>query len=232
MKIGIDLSTTNTGIAVLDMNNKLIFTRNLKLAQFNESNLLDNIKAIDSMCSFIFTKINAISENVYVGIELSNYKNALLTNRFNLYCGAFILALSTRFGQLRCVKTFNANAWHPFIGVQIPQDTRDITKAKAREFAKANCSGYNELWSEDECDAYCIAYHLEKIKSAEQQKQEIKTRKINNVKKQIALQKINRMIKSRLDKLAKLDKNKKQYDKLKNEVDNLITQYNEVKNGK
>ena len=219
-KIGIDLSTTNTGIVVLDSQNNLIDSFVLSFRTFSEINHKYNFSLIEGACNRILG--NSLIEGACVGIELANFKNAMLTSRFSLYAGAFIEEL-VKHNIIKEIKCFNSNQWQRFVGINIGNDTREITKQKARDFARTHCNDYNENWSEDLCDAYCIAYHLENVKSNEQKTNEIKHKKSEYVKLVQLKHKNNKMIESRIKKIQQLDsiRNKKQIDKLYNEIERL-----------
>lgn len=219
MKVGIDLSTTNTGITILDNENKHINSFNLTFSQFSEVNYKYNFSAIDKACKEIAKYLINIEEH-QIGIELSNYCNPALTNRFNLYCGAFIDNL-IKIDNVK-IKTFNSSQWQQFIGVR-NGETREITKLKSREFAKKWCKDYQEDWSEDLCDSFCIAFHLENVLSSEQKNYEVKQRQAKWVKEVQQRHKINKMIETRLKKLNRLDKDKnaKRIKRLQEEIDAL-----------
>lgn len=219
-KIGIDLSTTNTGIVVLDKDNNLVDSFVISFRTFSEINHKYNFSLIEGACNRILG--NSLIEGACVGIELANFKNALLTSRFSLYAGAFIEEL-VKHNLIKEIKCFNSNQWQKFVGVNIGSDTRETTKAKAREFARTHCKEYNENWTEDLCDAYCIAYHLENVKSNEQKTNEIKHKKSEYVKQAQLKHKNNKMIETRLNKIQQLDsiKNKKKIDRLYNEIEEL-----------
>lgn len=89
-KIGIDLSTTNTGIVVLDNNNELVVKADLQFRTFGENNHHYNFNSIVDCLNDIHDFIKDNCDSVIVGIELANFKNALLTSRFSLYAGGFI----------------------------------------------------------------------------------------------------------------------------------------------
>lgn len=218
-KVGIDLSTTNTGIVVLDSDNNLIDSFVVAFRTFSETNHRYNFNLIDSACKRLITScINGAN----VGIELANFNNAQLTSRFSLYAGGFIEEL-VKSNLIKDIKCFNANQWQNYVGIKIGYDTRETTKLKSREFAKKNCSKYNESWSEDLCDSYCIAFWLPYIKSNEQKTIEVKQRKYQYVKEAQEKHKINKMIESSLNKIQALDinKNKKQIDRLYKEIKEL-----------
>lgn len=215
IKIAIDLSTTQTGVAVLDENNTLMMCFNINFRTYQDGNLYNNFKLIKNNVSF-FKKY--LDEEIIVGIELSNFGNSKITNRFHLYAGAFI----TYFYEcgIKNIKFFPSTAWQHMIGLNSTH-TREMTKKRAREFMKDNCNEYQKDWSEDICDAYCIAYHLDKIKSTEQiaNNKKIKNKFNKSVKNEII--NLQKMINARLTKINKLDKikNKKLITRLDKEIE-------------
>lgn len=221
-KIAIDLSTTNTGIVIFQ-DNKYIAKYDLLFNTFNEVNLKENMEKIGRIVARIKSLLVESKPKVLVGIEVANFNNAKLTSRFNLYSGAFIQAFLPTLHDYIDVdfKLFNSNAWHKLIGVNIGLDDRSITKAKAREFVKNKEKEYTSDWSEDCCDAYCIAYYLELIKSTEQQHREIKQRQSSYIKKVQGMNRINRLVETRLRKIQALDKqrNQKQIARLIQEIE-------------
>ena len=135
-KIGIDLSTTNTGIVVLDSENRLIEKRTIQFRTFSESNYKYNFELIRTTCS----ELSCLCvEGACVGIELSNFRNAQLTNRFSLYAGAFISNLISS-TNIKEIKLFNCNQWQGYVGIKVGYDTREQTKMKSRLFAKEHWS--------------------------------------------------------------------------------------------
>lgn len=213
---------------VLDSNNNLIDSFVISFRTFSEINHKYNFSLIEGACKRILG--SSLIEGACIGIELANFKNAMLTSRFSLYAGAFIEEL-VKSNFVKDIKCFNSNQWQQFVGIKISFDTRETTKAKAREFTRIHCREYNESWTEDLCDAYCIAYHLENVKSNEQKSNEIKKKKSEYVKLAQLRHKNNKMIETRLNKIQQLDsiKNKKLIDRLYNEIEELR---NETRNKK
>lgn len=236
MKVGIDLSSTNTGLVILDDNNKLLFHGNFKLWDSNRfviaSKVSDMINTI--MCKRLPNQV------VNVGVELADFKNANITNRFNLLTGMIISELGhwmekgvhTWNTSLVRLKLFNSNEWQrfllehyeknvsleeetetkicyddglkyekviihqyyvirnlPFLSTQIriEKDERKLRKTLARCFTKElnNHIDYDDNWTEDECDAYCIAYFLPQLRDRTEMHQEVKAKQIQAKKSKV-----------------------------------------------
>ncbi len=219
-KIGIDLSTTNTGIVVLDKDNNFIEKFDLHFRTFSEVNDKYNHSLIRTMVCGTLQPIVHNNPNCLVGIELSNFSNPLLTTRFSQYAGSFKNSLFLM--GVENIKCFNSNQWQSMVGVK-SGDTRERTKMLSRLFTKEHCSDYQEDWSEDVCDAYCIAYFLPKLLSTEQKKMEIKKAKYLKKCEMSERHKKDKMIMNRLEKLNKLSypKDKRKMDKLRKEIENI-----------
>lgn len=177
-KIGIDLSTSNTGIVILTHNNVFMKAIDLTFDKYCEANLKTNISKINDVIGNLKnTKVLQEAQEIYVGLEVSNFKNANLTNKFHLYAGLIINGFVNTFGiDVVKFKIFNSNEWQKLIGCN-NNDSREIRKAKARAFAKKHIEFYKSHWSEDVCDAFCIAYFLEQLKSTEEIKKDVQIRK-------------------------------------------------------
>lgn len=208
MKVGIDLSSTNTGLVILSDDNKLIFHGNFQLWDNSKLCIASNVSEMIDVVKF---KRVIKSEVVSIGIELADFKNANITNRFNLLAGMIISELynwwanDTQTPQLIIdTKLFNSNEWQRFllekykpyieyqnwnglklyrvfkcgdiVGIYKPtgsltvftesdwKDKRYLLKLLSRMWAHKNCKEYDYNWTEDECDAYCIAYFLPQLR--------------------------------------------------------------------
>lgn len=217
IKVGIDLSTTKTGIVVLRSYNKninrlLIDNTNIK----NITNIYTNFKL--ALKSLVGQLRSGIATDIIVGIEISNYKNAKLTQKFSMYAG-LIIAILNDLG-ITNIKWFNSNQWQYMIGCKV-QDERDVRKQKARKFVAQfhNCKD----WEQDEVDAYCIAYHLESLISTEQSEIKTKTNKVMKQKEISSQLKLERMVNTRLMEINRLDKvkNAKRIESIKKEIEEL-----------
>lgn len=130
IKVGIDLSTTNTGIIVIDENGNYL----IRLEKLWQCDYTETIWQINQVASWIR---NTYGSNVYykIGIELANFKNAKLTSKFNLLAGMIIGTFYEYFGYTARFKLFNANEWHRLIGIT-PNHEREECKYLARKFAR------------------------------------------------------------------------------------------------
>ena len=217
IKIGIDLSTTKTGIVVLRSDNKninrlLIDNTNIK----NITNIYTNFKL--ALKSLVEQLKSGIATDVMVGIELSNYKNPKLTQKFSMYAG-MIIAILNDLG-INNIKWFNSNQWQYLIGCKV-QDERETRKEKARKFVAQYHKCDN--WEQDEVDAYCIAYHLEDLISTEQSELNTKRNKVLKQKEISSQLKLERMVNTRLMEINRLDKvkNAKRIESIKKEIEEL-----------
>lgn len=217
IKIGIDLSTTKTGIVVLRSYNKnidrlLIDNTNIKNINYVYTNFKIQLK------SLVESLRSGIATDIIVGIELSNYKNPKLTQKFSMYAG-LIIAILNDLG-INNIKWFNSNQWQYLIGCKV-NDERETRKAKARKFVEQfqKCKD----WEQDEVDAYCIAYHLESLVSTEQSAQNVKEHKKQKIREQSNQLKVQKMVNVRLMRINRLDKvkNAKQIETLKKEIEEL-----------
>ena len=173
MKVGIDLSSTNTGLVILSDDNKLIFHGNFQLWDTNRLTIACNVS--DMIDCVRFKNIN--NELISIGVELADFKNANITNRFNLLAGMIINELwhSNLPLMVDDFKLFNSNEWQQHLGLK-PSMERQFRKDTARQFTKSNCLEYQDTWTEDECDAYCIAYFLPQLRDRTQMHQEVTVR--------------------------------------------------------
>lgn len=177
MKVGIDLSSTNTGVVILDDNNKFIDKKVFNLWKDNKIDFDEIVKLSNFINDTWLVKVNYDIEKLEttnIGIELADFKNANYTNRFNRICGALEFDLWWAPYEPEC-KIFNSNEWQQHLGLK-PGMERQFRKDTARQFTKSNCLEYKDTWTEDECDAYCIAYFLPQLRDRTQMHQEVKVR--------------------------------------------------------
>ena len=216
MKVGIDLSSTNTGLVILSDDNELIWHGNFQLWDNNRFVIASKVS---EMIDYIKLK-NPFNVHVMIGIELADFKNANITNRFHFLTGIIISELKHRnFISAICdqdnklimqlVKLFNSNEWQQHLGLK-PHMERQFRKDTARQFVKSNCVDYENTWTEDECDAYCIAYFLPQLRDRTQMHQEVKANKVKAKKSKLAEK--NEQIR-KLKKSAKLSEIIAKYDK-------------------
>ena len=248
MKVGIDLSSTNTGLVILSDDNKLIFHGNFKL--WDNVDTFATAWNVEEMVDTIMFK-RLFDSKVEVGIELADFKNANITNRFNLLAGMIIANFQKKLHSMEHfwidVKLFNSNEWQRFLldiykpdikcikevigyekyddgdgyvdevpiykeyyqmnyryktpsyelnskdiicgreykSMRIDKDERTLRKALSRIFTEQHCKEYQDTWTEDECDAYCIAYFLEKLRDRTEMHQEVKAKKVQAKKSKV-----------------------------------------------
>ena len=190
IKIAIDLSTTTSGL-IVDRPGHKICVSTIELKPYSQENMYYNFKLIEK---HIWTGLEKVDydddfpEDVLVGIEVSDFGNPNITQRFSVYSGVIQNYIYEIFGSDAKIKTFNANQWQALIGCK-KNETRDIRKHKAKVFAIKNAGYIATKWNEDECDAYGINYFLTELESTEEshirvqkKKQLIKRNKLKKAK--------------------------------------------------
>lgn len=226
INIGIDLSTTKTGIVALKIDDSykngyssikrvLIDNTNMKTINSVDKNFKLHIQSLINSLKLQ----NQATLLFNIGIEISNFSNPKLTQKFSLYTGLVISAFNELLPNVN-FKWFNSNQWQYLIGCKV-NDERSVRKQKAKDWA----SQYEnvEHWEQDEIDAFCIANLLFELKSTDEIKQATKQKKINKqkeLKEKLSREtKVNRLLMKihRLDKV----KNKKAIETLKKEIENL-----------
>lgn len=216
--IGIDLSTTITGVAIL-RNEQIIKTFAVAFDNFNEKNLYNNvIRLIKEINLNVWLLAD---DDYYIGIEVANFSNPKLTQRFSIYAGMIIALMSQVLRDFNAeFKMFNANAWQ----LKIPQIQYN-TLRKDRKLITKNLMiktfNIKSNLNEDEYDALAIAYFYDSINSTLEQEEITKAKKVvkmNKVKQQLSIsKKINKLLekKSKLKKATAISKVDEQIEKLK-----------------
>ncbi len=224
IKIGIDLSTTNTGICVL-RDNELLEINVISLPKF-EWTKIHYYRAKRLIAHEISNIGEMLTQNGYftnetiVGIELANFKDPQLTQRFSFLMGIIVSELLV-FLNVSDIKVFNSNAWQMKIGCTNKME-RQERKEQAKQFAKQHCDKYNESWSEDMCDAYCIAYFLQEITSHQENINKIhqehqKKQRIKQLKKSLEKLSVKAPNKEKLLSNKNYIKWSQELERLKNE---------------
>lgn len=236
LNIGIDLSTKFTGIGCYQPFLNKINSFIISFGTFSNSNFKDSYGLIKNAVKKIVQEVGFLYYDpieVNVGIELANFKNAKLTNRFNLYAGMFISAFLEEPRFICKFKTFNSNQWQKLVGCT-PNDERGFRKQKAKDFIILEFGRCQLGKTEDEYDAMCIAKLLDKIQSTEEIHTMVQNRKkqTKNIERQIL--NITRKINTRLNKVVTLDaiKNIKKIEKLNQEIKDLEMLEKELKEQK
>ena len=207
-KIGIDLSTKNFGYAII-VNNVLIEKGKIDFLPYGPDNLEDNIDRIN--CFFNDTKwlikyksLKDYKENeIYLGIELGNFSNPDTTQKFSYYAGIISSIYFHTFNYNNNIKMFNANEW--FQHLKIPSFTT-LERAERKRISISFANYKNAMdfhpWNDDESDAYCVAYFLEKCLDSSKRKEQTKEN-IKQYKKRIANNKKERAQAQKLKKEKK-----------------------------
>lgn len=114
VNIAIDLSTTKSGICWKNpVDNEIM---NSVRCFWDKDKQLPNVNEIGSMLSEIATRVSKSNELIFL-IELSNFSNAELTNKFNMIAGAIIGAAPIFLNSKINYKLFNSSQWHNLIGL-------------------------------------------------------------------------------------------------------------------
>lgn len=214
IKLAFDISSTNIGIAVINEDENWFKTYTIKL-NYNENDLHSVAKNLRE--KLIYILCSSGEDEIMVGLEVSNFKNAKLTQRFSLLAGMIIAIVeSVWFPPYIEFKMFNSNQWQHLIGCKTTDD-RQIRKQKSKEFFKEKTGLDNE--SDDETDAYCIAYHLEQLESTVEQQKRVRDTKVLKNKNKAKIAQLNKQIITRQNKLLTLKPTQiKMKERLENEI--------------
>lgn len=244
-RLGIDLSTRNIGFCILNELNEVLHKSTLELSpfSFDNSKMKSNISKIRNHLMSILDPDTLKYCNMYewnrlwVGIELSNYGNNMLTNHFHFYAGIIWDLLTHRTNEKYSfcfhdvvVKCFNANQWMYKCGIR-PKDERDRRKKAVRKFVMEHSKEYDPTWTEDECDAYCIAYWLDELQNTDELHANVQKKKRDANKRTWLLYSLERKLTSKLAELASLDKvrNAKRIETVKVIIEGLRKEISDVK---
>lgn len=229
IKIGIDLSTTISGIFVetrqYHKSSKPIYKKCL----VDTTGITDLKEIYKVWCQKLNLLFDFTSEPAVVGIELANFQSPKLTQRFSLITGMIVVRLFGLFENIQ-IKMFNSNEWQFKIGCT-PQDQRPVRKQKAREFAIKNYPDQiTEQTSQDIVDACCICHFLNELHTTQQQNEAVKAQKKQKEQtksKKILLQQKIITLQSKISTLDAL-KNKKRINTLTNQLNMLKEDLNNV----
>lgn len=215
--IGVDLSTNIIGWAIV-RNNKKEFICAADFSLKKWSCELNEIKENHTLLYHMVMKMkNEIElnekEDIYeveIGIELSNFSSAKITQRFAKYFGIIETYMLLVFRKkITNIKGFNANEWFKFLipELNIPFSLNQLVRDERKRYAKnfLNLKTKLVVTSEDIADAFCIAYFCqscratETIESEYNEKDALETRigkYKRNIKKELLKQKIEQNKKS------------------------------------
>ena len=217
IKIAIDLSSTVLGYCCLDQDNYFILSGIIEFLPFGCDNFEANAKKISTFICFLFERFK--NKELLIGFELTNFKSAMVSNRHNYYMGAVTQEFINQNTSNKLVfKFFNANAWHCLFGWNNKQ--RNELKQLSCEFFESKI-GYKPK-TDDEADAFCICWTLEKIKTTEQTKIEVGEKKKLVLKNKKELVKLQAMLIARMKK--------KQTPKVIKEIEEINKKIMELKN--
>ncbi len=214
IKIAFDIATKNIGFCLMDGDNHKVATIKIN---YDENNLDD----LYNQLSFNIRKLinTPLDIDLLVGLEVSNFKNPKSTQRFSLLAGMIVAILKQLWKYRNNVlefKLFNSNQWQHLIGCKTT-DQREIRKQKAKDFVY-KITGV-KLESEDEADAFCIAYHLEQLNSTQDISIITKKNKAQRANNKAKIAQLNKQIITRQNKLLQLKPTQtKMKERLENEI--------------
>lgn len=173
IKIGIDLALNSCGICVIDDNNKVLWcdTHQFIKRDMNLHTEMECRKLVEKILDKAKTKT---IEPMEVYIEIGNYGNARMTQKFGILAGMLIGSLigviamtKTKF-YLMETKLITPNEWFSkFIkDVQKKESIDKHYNQLTREDRKRLSIKYSGLKQDDTSDAYWIAYYGKECKGA------------------------------------------------------------------
>lgn len=213
--IAIDLSTTKTGVAIRC--NEEWWHKQYVFIKFNPSDIYKNII---NLVNDIKNHLKQYQhQKVIMGIEISNFSNPKITQRFSLYGGAIISLIKDKIPNEVDIKIFNSNDWQLLIPNISTQTHRSERKTLSRGFISQTLknlikSDLNSI-SEDEIDALCMCYFLKDIKTTLSYEEFKRKQRKENKKQLNKLNKINQLQTKIIEEKNEKNKNK-MLKKLKN----------------
>lgn len=235
--VGIDLSTQIIGVAiVLKPNETRLWEVHLQHWDSAFSTIITNHKILKEMVNEIKDKINYIRNEfdiedykIEIGIELSNFSNAKLTQRFSKYFGIIETYLLNSLPKIKLIKGFNANEWfqHLYKDMNIKEPftklERQTRKLLAQDFTKQVLK-LDSCVSEDMSDAFCIAWYSHKCRATEAITEDVNARemlemKIRKLKRQYKKELMKQKVEKK-DKPQRLEKIIEKLELYKKELDN------------
>lgn len=244
--LGIDLATKKTGVVLLDFNKSLIRKKTIELLEFKPENFLQNFKIFKEELTEMMPE-----GELRVGIELSNFGlNAKFANYVHFYAGMLFLFFKSN-NKNNDVKFYNADRWFSRLKILINEirPSNEILREERKQIARAftlkqapSLQHSFEVLTEDECDAFCVAYFFDEcyntITEISENKHKKKSAKLKKQSKKKRLEKISlqiEKIKIQIKKYEMLGKVKKptqaqilKYIKLKNELEKLMEEKNGI----
>ena len=151
--LAIDASTKSTGVAILEDNNLIHY----ELFTNNSKNTLDRIQFMtDEIEQFYLEYLpDSIVIEEIIPDNLNEVKWSCNQNTFKAlsYLQASILLMFNKYQKT--VKLIGATSWRKICGIQQGKATREVLKARDKEFVKEK---YNINVNDDIADAICIGY--------------------------------------------------------------------------
>lgn len=237
INIGIDLATKKLGVAILGLEKQPI-VKQFSFIPYEENVIYKNIK---NVCNWVMEQTKGIACDIKVGLEISNFSNPKLTQRFATYSGAFIALLSEGKNQVSKIefKVFNSNAWQ----LKVPNIFNNTTREERKELTKqwildTFADKIDKNLSDDEYDALAIAYFYNDIETTIESKERVnKTKKslinskISMLKQKLNIQKNKEKLKERLEKLYKRQTTLKSDKAIQNNLRKINEVVNELTGG-
>lgn len=167
IRIGIDLSMNSCGITIInDLNNTIEYStthhfikRNMDLLTYQECKAL-----VEHLSEFTMKKTSGCEISVY--IELGNYGNAAMTQKFGILAGMLITCFSERVAKskyyLHEAKMISPNEWFKkFVkDKKISKPYNQLTREQRKQLSMLH-SGIKQ---DDISDAYWVAIYGDKCK--------------------------------------------------------------------
>lgn len=194
--IAVDLSTTKIGLAIRN-HSTLIYNEQVHFEPYADKVIYHNANLLFTKIKEIIKLTNINDLVLNLGIEVSNFSNPKLTQKFSTYAGAIIALLSQYYQEKINIKIFAANAWQ----LKVPGIKNDTERKERKELTKQyaiNELNTSDKLSEDEYDAIVMCYFYDEIISTSdslivhiENKKRAKQNRINTLKQK---SKINQQI--------------------------------------
>ena len=231
-KITFDISTKSIGVCIIGGGESRTYHIDLN---YNENELdkvfyqvSKGITDIISLYRFPFPVFIGHTQTFLLGMEVSNFKNAKITQRFSLIAGIIISIVCSIYKKHKViVKIFNSNQWQYLIGCK-NSDERAVRKQKSKQFYYEKNGVWND--NDDETDAFCMCYYLEQLESTLDKSIGVKILKAKKQSNQRAIAELNKKIITRQNRLLKLKptqiKTKKKWEREIEEIKANISKLN------
>lgn len=230
--IAVDLSTTSTGITYfINGEIKQSLINGISWEKLKNSSFQQILTPFSEYEKGIFWEFSNRDITPMLVIELSNFSNPLLTQRFSILAGIIISSFVSYFGFNTTIKLINANEWfnHFYNDKCIDYiKCNDIafTSLKREQRKKLSIDKFkqtlqpNQLFSfnqwdigtqSDLADSYWIAYYSDKVIDTFDKSKAIK--KAKDTEQKLRTQRLKQEIKELRKEIKEYGKKRKQKDK-------------------